>query len=52
MMNDAYSRNNLLQIKDGAFVINVGEFKSTETYWIALFLNAENAIHFNDSFVV
>ena len=33
MMNDAYSRNNLLQIKDRAFVINVDEFKSTETYF-------------------
>ena len=33
-------------------LLNVDEFKSTETYWTVLFLNAENAMHFDDSFVV
>ena len=31
-----YSRNNLPETKDGAFVINIDEFKSTGTNLIAL----------------
>ena len=34
--NDVYSRNNLPQVKDGAYVINLDEFKSIGTHWIAL----------------
>ena len=40
--NGAYSRNNLPKIKDGAYVINAHEFKSIETYWIALHANGNN----------
>ena len=29
--NGVYSRNNLRKIKDGAYVINLDEYKSTET---------------------
>ena len=30
--NGAYSRNKLTNIKDGAYVINLDEFKSIQTY--------------------
>ena len=36
--NGVYSRNNLpKQIKDGAYVINLDEYKDTGTHWVALF---------------
>ena len=50
-----YSRNNLPKIKDGAYVINIDEYESIETHWIALYVNGNNrkasydAIYF-DSF--
>ena len=49
--NGAYSRNNLPQIKDEAYVINFDEFKSIGTHWIALYMNNNNIIYF-DSFEV
>ena len=49
--NDVYSRNNLLNIKDGAYIINLNEFKSIETLWIALYVNNNNVTYF-DSFGV
>ena len=49
--NGVYSRNNLTKIKDGAYVINLDEFKSIGTHWIALYVNANNIIYF-DSFGV
>ena len=49
--NGVYSRNNLPKIKDGAYVINLDEFKSIGTHWIALYVNANNIIYF-DSFGV
>ena len=44
-----YSRNNLPKIKNEANVINLDEFKSIGTHWIALCVNAENVTYF-DSF--
>ena len=38
-------------IKDGANIINLDEYKSIRTHWIALYVNAENATYF-DSFGV
>ena len=38
-LNGVYSRNNLPKIKDGAYVINLDEYKSIETHWIVLFVN-------------
>ena len=32
--NGVYSRNKLPKIKDGAYVINLDEYKSMETHWI------------------
>ena len=40
--NGVYSRNNLLKIKDGAYVINLDEYKSIGSHWIALHVNGNN----------
>ena len=47
--NGVYSRNNLPKIMNGAYVINRDEFKSIGTYWIASYVNGNNAAYF-DSF--
>ena len=47
--NCVYSRCNLPKIKDGAYVINLDEYKSIETLWIALYVNGDNVRYF-DSF--
>ena len=49
--NDVYSKNNLSKIKDVAYVINLDEFRSIRTHWIALCVNGNNIIYF-DSFGV
>ena len=49
--NGVYSTNNLPKIKDGAYVINLDDFKSIGTHWIALYVNGNNIIYF-DSFGV
>ena len=46
-----FIQNNLSQIKDGAYAINLVEFKSIGTHWIALYVNGNNIIYF-DSFGV
>ena len=38
-----------LKIKDGAYVINLVEFKSIWTHWIALRVNGNNIIYFDSS---
>ena len=40
--NGVYSRNNLPKIRDGAYVINLDEFKSIGNHWIALYVNGNN----------
>ena len=45
--NGVYSRNNLPTIKDEAFVMNLDEYKSIGTHWIALYVNAENVTYFD-----
>ena len=45
--NAAYSRNNLPKIKDGAYVINLDEFKSRGTHWVALYVNDESESYFD-----
>ena len=42
---DVYSRNNLSKIKDGVYVINLDEFKSLGTHWIAFYVNCNNIIY-------
>ena len=52
--NSVSSRNNLLKIKDGAYVINLDEFKSIGTHWIVLHVNnnTNNNLTYFDSFGV
>ena len=40
--NDPYSRNNLLEIKDGVYVRNLDEYELIGTHWIALYVNGNN----------
>ena len=40
--NGVYSRENLPRIKDGAYVINLGEYSDTGTHWVALYVNNNN----------
>ena len=49
--NGVYSRHSLPKIKDGAFVINLNEYKSIGTYQIDLNANDDNVTYF-DSFWV
>ena len=49
--NGVYSRNNLSKIKDRTYTINLDEYKSIGTHWIALHVNAKNVTSF-DSFGV
>ena len=44
-----FSRNNIPKIKDGAYVINLDEYKPIGTLWIALYVNGDNVTFF-DSF--
>ena len=36
--NGVYSRDNLPEIKDGAYIINLDEFSDIGTYWVALYI--------------
>ena len=49
--NVVYSRNNLPKIKDEVYVINLDEYQSIGTHWIALHVNGNNVTYF-DSFGV
>ena len=49
--NGVYSRNTLSKINDEAYAINLDEYKSIGTHWIALCVNANNILYF-DSFEV
>ena len=49
--NVVCSRNNLFKIKDETDIINLDEYESIGTHWIALYVNAENVAYF-DSFGV
>ena len=52
IFNGVYSRDNLIQIKDGAYVINLDEYYDIGTHWIALYVNNNNNITYFDSFGV
>ena len=41
------SGNNLSKIKNGTYIINLGEYESIETHWIAFYVNTENITYFN-----
>ena len=41
-------RNNSSKIKNGAYVVNLDEFKSIGTPWIVLYVNSNNIIYFKN----
>ena len=43
--------NSLSKIKDRVYIINLDEYESIGTHWIALYINAKNVTYF-DSFGV
>ena len=49
--NGVYSRDNLSQIKDGAYVINLDEYSDNGTHWITLCMLNSDVTYF-DSFGV
>ena len=42
--NDVYSKSNLTKIKDGAYVTNLDEYKSTGTPCTLLYVNVSNIV--------
>ena len=42
-----YSKNNLPNVRDEAYVKNLDEYKSIETHWEALYVNGENFTYFD-----
>ena len=49
--NGVYSRNYLSKMKDWAYIINLDDYESIGTQWIAWYVNAKNTTYF-DSFGV
>ena len=47
--NGVYSRDNLPEIKDRAYVINLDEYSDIGTHWVALYVNNNDVTYF-DSF--
>ena len=57
--NGVYSRDNLTEIKDGAYVINLDEYSNIGTHWVALYVGGaspkdiqNNNVTYFDSFGV
>ena len=44
--NDAYSRIDIHKIKYRVYVINLDEYKSIGTHWIALYVDGDNVTYF------
>ena len=49
--NGFYFRDNLPNIKDGAYVINLDEYSDIGTHWVALYVSNKDVTYF-DSFGV
>ena len=45
-------KDNLPKIKDGAYAINLDEYESIRTHWIALYVNGDNVTYFDSYGVV
>ena len=45
--NGVYSRNNLSKVKDEVYIINLDDFKSIGTHWIALYVNTNKIVYFD-----
>ena len=50
-MQNNYSRNNLPNLKDTAYMINLNDYRSIGTHWVAQYVNAKTLTYF-DSFEV
>ena len=46
--NGAYSRNNLPKMWNGPYVINLDEYESTGTHWIAFYVDVNNGSSSHD----
>ena len=44
--NGVYSKNNLSKMMHGSYIINLDEYESIGTHWIALHLNAKIVTYF------
>ena len=49
--NGVFSRDNLSNIKNGAYVINLDDYHDIRTHWVALYVNNKIVTYF-DSFGV
>ena len=38
LFNGVYSRDNLIKIKNGTYIINLDEYSDIGTHWIALYV--------------
>ena len=45
--NGTYSRNNLPNIKDGTYIVNLDEYELAGTHWIVLHVNGDNGTYFD-----
>ena len=45
--NGVYSRDNLIEIKDGTYVINRDEYSDIGTHWVALHVQNNNVTYIN-----
>ena len=44
--NGVISRKNVSKVNDGEYIINLDEYKSIATHWIAMYLNDINVTYF------
>ena len=44
--NGVYSGNNLQKIKDGKYIINLGEYSDIRTHWVALYVQNNDVTYF------
>ena len=45
--NGVYSRDNLLKMKDGAYVINLDEYSDIGAHWVAFYVRNTNVTYFH-----
>ena len=45
--NGVYSRDNLTEIKDGAYIIDLDEYSDIGTHWVALYVNNDDVTYFH-----
>ena len=47
--NGVFYRDNLQEIKDGAYVINLDEYPDVGTHWVALYVKNSDVTYFDSS---